>query len=77
MASPFESVAEQALALNPKERLRLASELLESVEQGDNAEVERAWEAEIERRIALIESGNAKGRPWGEIKRDFESRYGR
>jgi len=40
-------------------------------------DVERAWEEEIQRRIAHIDSGNAKGRPWEDIKRDFASRYGR
>jgi putative addiction module component (TIGR02574 family) len=76
VASPFESVAEQALSLNPRERLRLATELLQSVEPRASDEVENAWEEEIQRRIAEIDSGAAKGRPWDEIKRDFNSRYG-
>ena len=77
MPTPFENVAEQARLLSARERLRLATELLQSVEPEASEEVERAWEQEIQRRIAEIDSGNAKGRPWEEIKRDFDSRYGR
>jgi putative addiction module component (TIGR02574 family) len=77
MASPFENVAEQALSLSVRDRLRLANELLVSVEPPGSAEIERAWEEEIQRRIGEIDSGNAKGRGWDEIKRDFQSRYGK
>jgi putative addiction module component (TIGR02574 family) len=73
MASPFENVAEQALSLSVRERLRLATELLQSVEPRGNEDIERAWEEEIQRRISEIDSGNAKGRAWEDIKRDFDS----
>ena len=60
MASPFENVAEQALSLSAAERLRLATELLESVEpSGSKEEVERAWEQEMQRRIT---DGQVRGR---------------
>ncbi|MCI0744910.1 MAG: addiction module protein [Verrucomicrobia subdivision 3 bacterium] len=72
----FENVAEQALSLSVAERLRLASELLQSIEPQKTAEIERAWEEEIQRRIAQIDSGKATGRAWDDIKRDFDSRYG-
>jgi len=77
MATPFENVAEQALSLTAAERLRLANELLESVQPGSNEEIKQAWEVEIQRRIREIDSGKAKGRSWDEIKREFDSRYGR
>jgi putative addiction module component (TIGR02574 family) len=77
MATAFENVAEQALSLSAIERLRLANELLQSVEPQMSEEADRAWEEEIQRRIAAIDSGQAKGRSWEEIKRDFDSRYGR
>lgn len=77
MATPFENVAEQALSLSAPDRLRLATELLQSVEMRESEDVERAWEEEIQRRIADIDSGNAKGRSWNDIKREFNSRYGR
>ena len=76
MPSAFETIANQALSLAPEERIRLANELLESVEPESSAEVEQAWEQEILRRIAEIDAGNARGRPWEDIKREFDSRYG-
>ena len=75
--SQFENVVEQALSLSARERLRLATQLLESVEPRGSEDIERIWEQEIQRRIAEIDSGNAKGRDWNDIKRDFDSRYGR
>ena len=76
MPSVFENVAEQALSLSAEDRIRLATELLESVEPETSNEVEQAWEREIVRRIAQIDSGEARGRDWEDIKRDFDSRYG-
>jgi putative addiction module component (TIGR02574 family) len=75
MPSTFNSVAEQALSLRAEDRIRLATELLQSVEPEAGDEVERAWEQEILRRIAQIDSGDARGRSWDDIKRDFDSRY--
>jgi putative addiction module component (TIGR02574 family) len=38
----------------------LAEELLESLEQDPDTEVEAAWDREIERRVADVEAGTAK-----------------
>ena len=76
MATAFDNVAEQARALSASDRLRLATELLQSVGLQTREEAERAWEKEIERRISAVDSGNARGRSWDEIKRDFDSRDG-
>ena len=77
MPNPFESVVEQALSLTARDRLRLASELLQSVEPKTAKDVQLLWEREIQRRMAEVDSGTAVGRPWDEIKEDFDSRYGR
>ena len=50
---------------------------MESVEPKADEEVERAWEDEIEKRIAKIDAGVAQGRSWEDIKKDFDSRFGR
>ncbi len=44
----------------PEERAQFAQELLESVERDSDPEVQAAWEAEIESRIAKYERGEAK-----------------
>jgi putative addiction module component (TIGR02574 family) len=55
MASQLEMVEAQALQLPPEERVKLADRLIASVFQ-DN-DIEEAWAAEVERRIAEIEGG--------------------
>jgi hypothetical protein len=40
-------------------------------------EVEAAWEKEIERRIELVDSGLAKGRPFADVLRDIDRQLGR
>ena len=77
MATELERVVEQALSLPALERLSVARRILESVEPEASEEVERAWEAEIVRRVEKIDSGTAKFRPWEEIKKDFDSRFPR
>jgi putative addiction module component (TIGR02574 family) len=77
MATTLETVTEQALSLSSHERLLLVKELLESVEPQASEELERTWEEQISARIAKIDAGTVKGRSWEDIKKDFESRYGR
>jgi len=74
--SHLDKVVEEALSLSGAERLHLARRLLESVEPSADADAERLWEEEIERRIAQVDAGAAQGRPWEEIKKDFDSRFG-
>jgi len=55
MPSRMEKVEAEALKLNVVERARLAERLLSSLEKDSG--IEEAWAAEVERRIAEIESG--------------------
>lgn len=61
-------VLEDALALPPKERARIAHRLLDSLDDADEdpAEVEAAWAVEIERRVAEVESGQVEPVPFDE-----------
>jgi len=55
----------QALELAPEERADLAAELLASLEPADDPdEVERAWAAEIARRIEKAEAEGFPGEDW-------------
>ncbi|MBP7582591.1 MAG: addiction module protein [Spirochaetes bacterium] len=51
----MEKIEAEALQLDVVERARLAERLLSSLE--DDSGIEEAWAAEVERRIAEIESG--------------------
>ncbi len=60
----------QALRLPVTARAALAASLIESLETDPPDEgVEAAWQAEIERRAAEIDSGDAKTIPWSEVQR--------
>jgi putative addiction module component (TIGR02574 family) len=52
-------LAERGRQLSPEDRSRLVELLLESL-HGSTEEVEAAWEAEIERRVAAYERGEVQ-----------------
>ncbi len=60
MSTLVEELFAQAKSLPPEDRARLAEELLESLAQDPDTEVEAAWDSEIERRVAEVEVGTAK-----------------
>jgi len=77
MIRSFVEIAEEALALPPKEQLRLARTLLEKAEASGDVGAEAAWDEEIERRIQKIDAGLAKGRPFPDVLRDLDRQRGR
>ena len=58
MSSQLEAVQAQALMLFAEERALLADRLIESLFKSND--VEEAWVAEVERRIAEIEGGRVQ-----------------
>ena len=60
MSTLVEELSARAKSLPPEDRARLAEELLESLEESPESEVESAWDQEIERRVAEIEAGTAE-----------------
>ena len=64
MENQLEVLASAALKLAPGERAALAQRLLASLD--DDAEIDDAWAAEIERRIAEVESGAVQAIPIAE-----------
>lgn len=66
MSDLVEELSRKALSLGPEERVRLAEALLATVQQVDD-EVEAAWDAEIQRRVADIDKGTAKLIPAEEV----------
>ena len=59
MSILVEELSRKALSLSPEERVQLAENLLATVQDVD-AEVEAAWDEEIQRRLAEIENETAK-----------------
>jgi putative addiction module component (TIGR02574 family) len=68
MADPARDLFTAALALPEDERLHLASELIASVEEPQDAEWDGAWFAELERRENTVRTGEAPGSEWSEVR---------
>ena len=66
MSSLIDELSRKARSLPPEERIRLAEELLSSVQDSDE-EIEAAWADEIKRRLDEVESGTAKLIPAEEV----------
>ena len=70
MTQEASELLKKALALSTQERAQLVDSLLESLEERheDPPAVEAAWNDEVARRIAELDSGKAKTIPWEEIR---------
>ena len=53
----LKELEDQARALTPEERAKLAETLLESLRDAPIAEIEAAWDREIEARVAAYDRG--------------------
>lgn len=67
MANPLRSVTADAMALDPADRLRLATKLTDSVEGPPNDDWAAAWSQELDRRLEKAERTGDYGRPWDEV----------
>jgi len=72
MSRNLADLTEEALRLPQDQQLRLARTLLENTEASGDTGAESAWEEEIERRIKMVDSGLAKGRPLGDVLREID-----
>jgi len=72
MTKPISSVLAEALRLDDEARAELAAELLASLDGPIDPDASQAWDAEIERRIEAIESGQIALEPWDAVKRRIE-----
>jgi putative addiction module component (TIGR02574 family) len=74
MTQKSQVVLEEALKLSPDERAEVAEQLIASLEEAPDIDVEQAWQEEVQRRIQQIERGEVKTIPWEEVQRRL--RYG-
>ena len=63
MARLVSELESQALKLSRRERARLAQRLISSLDQEADADAERLWLAEAERRLAELKSGKVAAIP--------------
>ena len=75
MGSPtLEKVRSEALDLSASERAELAYDLMTSLDGPADQDVEKAWDAEILRRLAEIDSGTASLIDREELRRRMRAR---
>ena len=67
MSALLKELSKKAKGLAVEECAQLAQELLESVEQEGDPEIQAAWKTEIASRIAKYERGEAKLIPAAEV----------
>jgi len=79
MKATLEKVAEDALSLPARDRAALTRILIQALDAGpveDAAEVEAAWQDEVEKRVDEIDSGQAKTIPAEEVFSKLRAKYG-
>lgn len=75
MSISIESIEAQAMKLSPDERADLADRLWISVAEQDD--IDAAWDAEIERRIAQLDAGEVERVPWETVIADLRAQLKR
>jgi len=68
MTPEVAKLLEQALSLSVEEQEALADSLISSLGAKIDAGVAAAWDEEITKRIAGLDSGKAKTIPWTEVR---------
>jgi hypothetical protein len=77
MSLTLNDVTKEAFQLSAPDQLALARVLLENSEASGDLDVTEAWEEEIERRIRLVDSGRAQGRPFALVLQEIDRRFSR
>jgi putative addiction module component (TIGR02574 family) len=72
MTKAAKAVLANALRLDADERAEVAAEVLASLDGPADLDAERAWKAEIRKRIEAIDSGEVELEPWTAVKRRIE-----
>ena len=73
MAKPARELESKALRLPRRERARLAQRLISSLDRELDADVEKLWLQEAERRLAELKSGKIAGIPAEKVIRKARS----
>jgi putative addiction module component (TIGR02574 family) len=69
MTPEVSRLLEQALSLSIEEREALADSLISNLDGKVDEGVQAAWEAEIGKRVAELDSGKAKTISWAELRK--------
>lgn len=75
MSALLDKMANEALSLPINDRAKLAHDLIVSLDEHIDSDVNNAWEVEINRRVKEIKDGTAKGRPAEQILSEIKAKY--
>jgi putative addiction module component (TIGR02574 family) len=73
VSTPARELESKALRLSRRERARLAQRLISSLDQEVDADVEKLWLEEAERRLGELKSGKVAGVPAEKVIRKARS----
>ena len=68
MARSARELFDEAMRPDPQERGMLLRLLIDSLDDEIEGGVEDAWRAEVERRMAELDSGSVEAIPWEEVR---------
>lgn len=74
-STALQRIEAAALQLAPEQRAELAERLWASVDGGDEAALDPAWEAEIKRRMQEVDKGSVQCRPWDEVISELRAKH--
>lgn len=66
-----QAILEQALKLSPAERAHMAEQLIASLDEGSDIDVEQAWQEEVQRRLQQIDRGEVQAISWEQVRRSL------
>lgn len=69
MTSDAKKLLDDVLRLPTADRAEIAGLLIDSLEEGADADVQQAWSNEIAKRLAELDNGSVKPVPWAEVRR--------
>lgn len=69
MTEKSQVVLEEALKLSANERAEVAEQLIASLDEVPDTDVEQVWQQEVQRRLQQIGRGEVKTIPWEEVQR--------
>ncbi|MCH7614458.1 MAG: addiction module protein [Nitrospinae bacterium] len=71
MSDKTQAILEQAMKLSTSERAEVAEQLIASLDETPDADVEKTWQEEVQRRIREVDSGEVKTIPWEVVQKQL------
>ena len=68
MKFEVQRVLDQTMKMPPTDRAAIAEQLIASLDEVAEKEVEKAWQEEIQHRLSQIDSSEVQCLPWEEVK---------